>query len=36
MTPHPYEAARVKLSCPATTAHVRSLILEHATIYADG
>ena len=31
-----YEAARVELSCPTTTAHVRSLILTHATIYADG
>jgi hypothetical protein len=36
MTPHPYQAARVQLSCPAITAHVRSLILEQATIYADG
>jgi hypothetical protein len=30
------EAARVELHCPATTAHARSLILEHATISADG
>jgi hypothetical protein len=31
-----YEAARVELSCPVTTAHARSLILENATVYADG
>jgi hypothetical protein len=36
MAPHSYQAARVQLSCPAITAHVRSLILEQATIYADG
>ena len=31
-----YAAARVELSCPATPAHARSLILEDATISADG
>ena len=31
-----YESARVELSCPVTTAHARSLILENATVYADG
>ena len=31
-----YEAARVEVRCSATAAHTRSLILEHATIYADG
>ena len=36
MVPSRYEAARVELSCPTTSAHVRSLILAHATIYADG
>jgi hypothetical protein len=36
MAPSRYEAARVELSCPATSAHVRSLILAQATIYADG
>jgi hypothetical protein len=30
-----YKTARVELSCPATTAHARSWILEDATIYAD-
>jgi hypothetical protein len=34
--PRRYEAARVELHCPATATHARSLILEHATIYADG
>jgi hypothetical protein len=28
--------ARVKIHCPVTDAHARSMILEHATIYADG
>jgi hypothetical protein len=36
MPPRHYEAARVELHCPETAAHGRSLILEHATIYADG
>jgi hypothetical protein len=36
LSPSCYQAARVELSCPATTAHTRSLILEDATIYADG
>jgi hypothetical protein len=36
MAPHRYQVARVELSCPATPAHVRSLVLEHATISADG
>ena len=31
-----YEAARVELHCPASAAHARSLILEDATVYADG
>jgi hypothetical protein len=34
--PHSYEAARVELRCRVSDAHVRSLILEQATIYADG
>ena len=29
-------SARVKIHCHVTEAHTRSLILEHATIYADG
>ena len=33
---HRYEAARVELSCPAIPAHARSLMLEDATIAADG
>jgi hypothetical protein len=36
LPPRCYQAARVELSCSATTAHARSLILEDATIYADG
>jgi hypothetical protein len=36
LSPQRYEAARVELSCPATTAHGRSLMLEDAVIYADG
>jgi hypothetical protein len=36
LPPRHYEAARVELHCPETAAHGRSLILEHATIYADG
>jgi hypothetical protein len=35
-TPCYFEVVRVKVSCPATEAHTRALILEHATIYADG
>jgi hypothetical protein len=31
-----YEAARVELHCSENAGHVRSLILEQATIYADG
>jgi hypothetical protein len=34
--PSRFEAARVEVHCPATAAHARSLILEHATIYRDG
>ncbi len=34
--PRRYEAARVQVHCPATAAHARQLILEHATIYPDG
>jgi hypothetical protein len=34
--PRYFEVARVKVSCPATEAHTRALILEHATIYTDG
>jgi len=36
MAPSRYEAARVELSCPVSSAHARSLILAQATIYADG
>jgi hypothetical protein len=36
MPSHCYEAARVEVRCPTTAAHARQLILEHATIYADG
>jgi hypothetical protein len=36
MLPWRYEAARVEFSCPVPTAQIRSLILAHATIYADG
>jgi hypothetical protein len=36
LSPCRYEAARVELPCAATPAHVRSLILEHAMLYADG
>jgi hypothetical protein len=36
LPPRCYQAARVELSCSVTTAHARSLILEDATIYADG
>ena len=36
MAPHCYQAARVQLHCPAIDTHTRQLILEQATIYADG
>ena len=36
MTPHRYQVARVQLHCPAIDTHTRQLILEEATIYADG
>jgi hypothetical protein len=36
MAPHRYEAARVEVHCPAIDTHTRQLILEQATIYADG
>ena len=36
LPPRRYEAARVELSCPATAAHGRSLILEDVIICADG
>jgi hypothetical protein len=36
MPPRCYKSARVELRCPATDAHARFLILEQATIYADG
>jgi hypothetical protein len=36
LPPCGYEAARVELSCAATTAHARSLILKDVMIYADG
>jgi hypothetical protein len=31
-----YHAARVRLHCAATDTHTRQLILEQATVYADG
>lgn len=36
LPPRYYEAARVELRCQVTDAHVRCLLLEQATIYADG
>jgi hypothetical protein len=36
MPPRRFDAARVELRCRVNTAHVRQLILEHATIYTDG
>ena len=36
LPPRRYETARVELHCPASAAHARSLILEDATISADG
>jgi hypothetical protein len=36
MPPQRYDAARVELRCQVTDAHAKCLILEQATIYADG
>jgi hypothetical protein len=36
MTPRRYQEARVQLHCPAVGTHTRQLILEQATVYADG
>jgi hypothetical protein len=36
MTPCRYPAARVQVYCPVVDTHTRSLLLEQATIYADG
>ena len=36
MMPRRYQAARVQVHCPAVDTHTRQLILEQATIYADG
>lgn len=36
MTPRCYQAARVQVHCSAIETHTRQLILEQATIYADG
>ena len=36
MAPQRYQAARVELHCPAVDTHTRQLILEQATVYADG
>ena len=36
MLPRRYEAARVELRCRVTAVHAGQLILEQATIYADG
>jgi hypothetical protein len=36
MAPHRYQVARVQVHCPAIDTHTRQLILEQATIYADG
>jgi hypothetical protein len=36
MAPRRYQTARVQVHCPAIDTHTRQLILEHATIYADG
>jgi hypothetical protein len=36
IAPRRYQAARVQLHCSAIDTHTRQLILEHATIYADG
>jgi hypothetical protein len=36
MAQHHDISARVKFRCQVTDAHVRSMLLDHATIYADG
>jgi hypothetical protein len=36
MAPRHYQVARVQLHCRAIDLHTRQLILEQATIYADG
>jgi hypothetical protein len=36
IAPHRYQAARVQLHCPAVDTHTRQLMLEQATVYADG
>lgn len=36
LDPRRYQAARVHVRCPAIDTHTRQLILEQATIYADG
>ncbi len=36
MAPRRSPVARVQLHCPALDTHMRQLILEQATIYADG
>jgi hypothetical protein len=36
MAPRRYDAARVEVHCSAIDTHTRQLILEQATIYADG
>jgi hypothetical protein len=36
MAPHHDISARVKIHCQVRDMHARSMILEHATIYADG
>jgi hypothetical protein len=34
--PRHYQTARVQVQCPAVDTHTRQLILEQATVYADG
>jgi hypothetical protein len=34
--PRRYQAARVQLHCPTIATHTRQLIVEQATVYADG
>lgn len=36
MAQHHDISAQIKIRCSVTDAHTRSIILEHATIYADG
>jgi hypothetical protein len=36
LAPRRYQTARVQLRCSAIGTHTRQLILEQATIYADG